>query len=552
MVYRMPQNDRVGPGAGAALNPDDGEVVHDDELLSGSRPEASVRPEPYPSRPPRASQRVSRALMHELEGETLGGRYQVDRVLARTAQEVVLHARHLELGQRVLLRYLTPEASASPEAVARFQRGARKARELRSEHAERVIDFGRLEGGNPYRASELPSGPSLAEIVRVRGALPVTEAVDIVMAACEPVAEAHASGILHRSLSPSNIFLERRSDGSPLVRVLDFGVADPLEPDWTTGEDAPSQGPSATSDSLPYASPEQIRNPGAVDARADVWALGAILYELLAGSRLFWAESPLSLLAMISADAPTPLDTLRPDVPPDLETLVLGCLEKDPDNRPRNVVELVLALAAFASPEAQPAAARVARIVTRTTRPPTLPSMRPSLRPSQRSSALVHSRPPSRLASQMLTVSAPEGRGLGMLFAGAGIGVAAALLTAILLRQPAAPVAVAAEPPKAELAPRAAEVPAVVQAAPVAPAVPAASSVAAAPVTPPAAPVAPPARVVAHSPAPKAAPVAPTPKPASPARASEKPDSAAKTAANSERPADPKPTAAADLFSGMD
>src|SRR4029077_2933762 len=112
------------------------------------------------------------------EGDVLVGRYRVERVISRTPHEVVLEATHLDLGPRVLLRHLSTLASSSPEAVARFQRGARKAREMRSEHAERVVDFGRLDSGSPYRAVELPRGPSLAEIIRVRGALPIAEAGD--------------------------------------------------------------------------------------------------------------------------------------------------------------------------------------------------------------------------------------------------------------------------------------------------------------------------------------------------------------------------------------
>src|SRR5262249_54354658 len=161
--------------------------------------------------------------------------------------------------------------------------------------AERVVDFGRLESGAPYRATEMPLGPSLSEVLRVRGSLPVQEAVDLVVTACEPVAEAHASGIIHRGLSPTCIFIERRADSSQLVRVLDFGVADPLEPDWMSQEDTLITSATMTA-SIPYASPEQIRNASLVDARSDVWALGAILYELLAGTPVFHADNPISLL----------------------------------------------------------------------------------------------------------------------------------------------------------------------------------------------------------------------------------------------------------------
>ena len=433
---------------------DEGEQVHEHELIGPSETEHPA-PDPRPRySAPRISQRLPRLMQGSdipNEGDVLVGRYRVERVLGRTPQEVVLEASHLELAQRVLLRHLTAVASTSPEAVARFQRGARKAREMRSEHAERVLDSGRLEAGEPYRAVELPRGPSLAEILRVRGALPVAEAVDIVLTACEPVAEAHAAGIVHRSLGTSNIFVERRSDGMPLVRVLDFGVSDPLEPDWTAGDGLGVPGAGMSVETLRFASPEQIRNPSAVDGRTDVWALGAILYELIAGAPLFEADSSLTLLSMIVADTPTPLALLREDVPSDLEHLVLSCLEKDPDARPRSVVDVVLALSPYASPEAQGAATRVARIVMRTTRPPAMPSQAPAQSPRPSTSrALMRSAPPPRSFEQP-KVERPDTRGFGMLFAGAAIGIAAAILAPRL----ATPVVVTAPPAVTEARPAA-------------------------------------------------------------------------------------------------
>ncbi len=511
----------IGLGVERAEFPDgEGDVVDDDELIGASDPEASVPPAPRRS-VPRISQRLPRPSIGAggaaSEGEILVGRYRVERVVSRTANELVVEASHLDLGQRVLLRHLSALASTSPEAVARFQRGARKARELRSEHAERVVDFGRLGSGAPYRAVELPHGPSLAEILRVRGALPISEAIDIVLTACEPVAEAHAAGMVHRCLSTQNIYVERRSDGTPLVRVLDFGVTDPLEPDWVNGDDLPVPGATAAAETLRYASPEQIRNPSAVDARADVWALGAILYELIAGAPLFQSESSLTLLAMIAADAPTPLGLLRNDVPPELEQLVLGCLEKEPEARPRSVVEVVLALAPFASSEAQQAAARVARIVMRTTRPPPLPSHLPPPMHS-RAGALVRTQPPAPFRSQEppLSLQSRDPRGFGMLFAGAGIGLGASLIAVLVARppQPVAAAAPVAAPVAAATLPAATAVQAVaslsaappvaatIAATPVGAAAPAATATAA----PPAPAVQPVARPVARAAKPRSAP----------------------------------------------
>jgi serine/threonine protein kinase len=576
MVQRMAEQRTTNLGLGdpPEVSDEDGEHVHEDELFSGehaSRPNTAPR---FSS--PRFSQRLPRPSLRSddpSEGQIVVDRYRVERVISRTPHEVVFEASHLELGQRVLVRHLSVLASTSPEAVARFQRGARKAREMRSEHAERVVDFGRLESGSPYRAVELPRGPSLAEILRVRGALPISEAVDIVITACEPVAEAHASAVVHRCLNTSNIFVERRSDGTPLVRVLDFGVTDPLEPDWVNAEDLAAPGAGVSPEALRYASPEQIRSPASVDARADVWALGAILYELLAGAPLFQAEGSLTLLAMIAADTPTPLGLLRTDVPPELEQLVLSCLEKDPNARPRSVVEVVLALTPYASADAQPAAARVARIVMRTTRPPPLPlhGAAPSTTypaPSNHR-ALVRSRPPPRPV-ETTGASRSDLRSFGMLFAGAAIGLGAAILAPRLAPAPVqAPVAAVTVAPGVAAAPAAAAATVAVTAvSPVAAPVPAAPLVQPAVALPAAAmpqPVAAPPLALQPTPPAVAAPAPVVTSPRAPARpvaerwAARAPAAgpalhgASREAVESAKPKSATKTASADeLFGGLD
>lgn len=304
------------------------------------------------------------------EGEILAGRYRVQQCLGRTGNEIVVIARHLELGQRVLVRYLSPLAMEIPEVVLSFQRAARKAFELRSEHAERVLDFGRLDSGSPFRVAELPRGPSAEEVLAVRGPLPVEEAVDMVIMACEAVAEAHAARLLYRNLGCTNLFVERRSDGSPLVKLVDFGVLDALADDVLGGYELAVPGASSMTQSLRYVAPEQIRNPAGVDYRANIWGLGGILYELLAGRSAFQADSSVALLAMIAADTPEPLDALRPDLPYEIVDLVRACLSKDPALRPQSVAAVVDALAPFASPEIQVAAVRIGRVVPSTAPPP--------------------------------------------------------------------------------------------------------------------------------------------------------------------------------------
>jgi len=187
----------------------------------------------------------------------------------------------------------------------------------------------------------------------------VSEAVDYVLQACDAVAEAHALGIVHRDLKPANLFLTRRPDGSPLVKVLDFGISKSL-----LSGDRSSQmqmtASAAIMGSPQYMSPEQIRSSKNVDARTDIWALGTILHELLTGSPAYEADTVPGLLAMIVADPPAPLGALRPDIPPDLEAIVLRCMQKNREQRFSSIADLAWSLERFASNETRPLARRIA------------------------------------------------------------------------------------------------------------------------------------------------------------------------------------------------
>jgi len=294
-------------------------------------------------------------------GQLIAGKYRVEQVLGRGGMGVVMSALHEHLNQRVALKFLTDNAYLQPEAVARFVREARAAVQIQSEHVARVMDVGTLESGAPYMVMEYLRGRDLKDVSTRRGALPVTEAVDYVLQACDAVAEAHSLGIVHRDLKPSNLFLTERPDGSPLVKVLDFGISKALH----SGETSQMQmtASAAIMGSPQYMSPEQIRSSKNVDARADVWALGTILHELLTGAPAYVADTVPGLLAMIVADSPPPLCASRPDAPKDLEAAILRCLEKDRERRFANVSEFARSLERFASNETKPLIRRIARVL---------------------------------------------------------------------------------------------------------------------------------------------------------------------------------------------
>jgi eukaryotic-like serine/threonine-protein kinase len=296
------------------------------------------------------------------EGEVLAGKYRVERIPGRAGLGVIVQVRHLELGQEVTLKFLIPDACAYPEFVQRFIREARAAVKIGGEHVARVTDVGRLESGAPYMVREFLRGPDLSEVLKVRGPLPVAEAVDYIIQAAEGVAEGHALGIVHRNLRMTTLVVTRRSDGSPLVKVFDFAAAEALHVDPFTERSVSLVGTSAIMSSLPYLSPEQIRDPHDVDVRADVYALGAILHELLTGQPVYSADNAPSLLASVAADAAAAVRELRPDVPGELDHVVLRCLAKNRAIRYPTVAELVTALAPFGSRESAASVERVQRL----------------------------------------------------------------------------------------------------------------------------------------------------------------------------------------------
>jgi serine/threonine-protein kinase len=394
-----------------------GEMVFDDEFLDDSAPtRVSIDPRRELINMLGREQRADQVRV----GDLLVGKYRVERVHRRGPLGLTLEALHTQLGQRVAVRLLSADPKAYPEAAARFLRGARLAVQFQNDHTARIIDVGCLESGAPYIVAELLAGSDLHRVLRVRDSLPVLEAVDFVLQACEGLAEAHAHSIVHRNLKPTNLFLTRR-EGVRRVAVLDFGVSeDPLS------DIAINLGSTqGATKALSYLAPEQIREPATVDARADIWALAAILHEMLTGCRLYEASATPALLAMIAADAPVPLSHLRPDVPQELEAVVLRALAKDREVRYSNLAEFAEALGPFASEEGQESVARIAKVLGRRTATRSLPPALPGAAP--RPSAIVHvARPPAKAAP---VVEAPRGgrRWAELALTGAGLAAAGAL-----------------------------------------------------------------------------------------------------------------------------
>jgi eukaryotic-like serine/threonine-protein kinase len=303
--------------------------------------------------------------MHELtevkEGDILAGKYRVERVLGVGGMGVVVSALHVQLDERVAIKFLLPGALANPDAVARFGREARAAVKIKSEHVARVTDVGVLESGAPYLVMEFLHGRDLAAVVHEGGPLPVAIAVEYVLQALEALAEAHALGIVHRDLKPANLFLTLRADGTPSVKVLDFGISKVTAPDGSS--DMGMTKTQTVMGSPLYMSPEQMASSRDVDARSDIWAAGTVLYELVTGRVPFQAETMPQLCTMILRDDPPAPRSFQPGIPEGLQQVILRSLQKQRSDRYQNVAEFSAALAEYAPNLGARSAERIARVL---------------------------------------------------------------------------------------------------------------------------------------------------------------------------------------------
>jgi hypothetical protein len=329
-------------------------------------------------------------------GAILAGKYRVERILGQGNMGVVVAATNLALGQLVALKFLLPGREVGREQRGRFVREGRAAARLKSQHVARVLDVGTLDDGAPYIVMEYLEGRDLKAILSERGPLPVGDAIEYVLQACEAVAEAHAAGIVHRDVKPANLFLTTDASRMPCVKIFDFGISK-LAGDLTLTRAAQSVG------SPLYMSPEQLGSAHDVDGRADLWSLGASLYELLGGLTPFHADTMEQLSYRIFTGQATPLSAYRPEVPPGLEAVIAQCLQKDRNLRFTNVAELAAALAPWAPARASAYVERVARVLDVHTEPARSTDLLPGPGPEASVAAAVGE------ASRCATDSSPMG-----------------------------------------------------------------------------------------------------------------------------------------------
>ncbi len=287
------------------------------------------------------------ALVELSAGQIVADKYRIERVIGSGGMGVVVAATHVELDQRVAIKLLR---DVNDEALARFQREARLLVRLKNPHVARVFDVGALDDDTPYIVMELLDGEDLGAILNARGRLSIEEAVDYVLEACEAIAEAHALGMVHRDLKPANFFVARGPGSGRVVKVLDFGVSKMLDqrpPSEQTTGGLTNEGVALGTPG--YMSPEQMASSHDVDARADIFSLGAILYRLVSGQAPYKGNSLVSVLASMAMEPLPALRSVAPDVPEPFAKIVEQCLAQDREGRPPTVAALAEMLAPFAS-----------------------------------------------------------------------------------------------------------------------------------------------------------------------------------------------------------
>lgn len=277
-----------------------------------------------------------------LIGVVVAERYRILELLGRGGMGIVYKVEHIRIGKLLAMKLLTGELSRNPEVVRRFKQEALTASKLSSPNTVQVFDFGVSEGLT-YLVMELIAGEDLARVLRNEGPMPFARLAKVVIQVCTSLSEAHQKGIVHRDVKPENIMLLRARDATDVAKMLDFGLAKLRE--GAELNDVTSQGAIV---GTPYfMAPEQIRGE-AVDARADIYALGALMYRALTGHYPFNGPTPMSVFTKHLSEAPVPPNERAPElaIPAGACAIVLRALQKDAADRHQKVEELQAALVA--------------------------------------------------------------------------------------------------------------------------------------------------------------------------------------------------------------
>jgi serine/threonine-protein kinase len=281
-----------------------------------------------------------------LIGAVLGRTYRIARVLGEGGMARLYEAEHLRIDARFAVKVIHDDLARDPALIARFEREARAAGRIHSDHAVELVDVLRTGDGRPCLVTELLDGEDLQVRLDRAKKLSVAEAIPIIRQLCYAVADAHAVGVVHRDLKPSNVFLCTRH-GEVLVKVLDFGVAKLEDDDRLTRTDA-VMGTAA------YMAPEQARRAADAGPLADVYSIGAVLYHVLAGEPPYGHLPPISRLALLLHEEPARPRALEASIPEGVEAVIQHAMARDPAARTQSALEVADQLDAFEAPPPAP------------------------------------------------------------------------------------------------------------------------------------------------------------------------------------------------------
>ena len=290
-------------------------------------------------------------------------KYRITRLLGRGGMGSVYEAQHTVLGRRFAVKFMLPEYATNRDTLRRFENEAKAAGQLEHPNIAAVTDLGRAHDGSPYLVMEYLTGQDCSKLLANVGPLPVPRAVEIVRQACLGLSMAHQAGIVHRDIKPENLFVTSGSDGHDLVKIVDFGIAKLRLPDASA-----VTGSGVAMGTFFYMAPEQVRDAGKVDSRADVWALGVVLYELLTGNKPFDGSDATKIMYQIVFEPHEPAKKLRDDIPVAVASAVDVALKKNPDERYNSALAFADAIAPFGDrPSYRPSNAAPARRAERLT-----------------------------------------------------------------------------------------------------------------------------------------------------------------------------------------
>jgi len=386
----------------------------------------------------------------DLTGVTVAGKYLIKRRIGAGGMGAVYEGEHVEIGKRVAIKVIEHQHAKSDELAARFKREAQAASRVESEHIVHVFDVGRDPEVGLYMVMEILSGTDLAaRVENAGGQIPIEEATTLILQTARGLAKAHAAGVVHRDLKPANLFLTKREDGSPCVKILDFGISKIVRAE---NDPAKSKGQSLTREGMvigtpQYMSPEQAQGLP-VDARTDVWSLAAVAYEIYSGKPLFEARDTYEqMIVQIVMTKPKPLAEVAPRVPREVAAVIDAALVADVNARIPNagVFAQRLADAAHMPRTSSPDLALGHAPTALAT-----PAVTPAPVPQTAAGVEVHTRPGAARKNTIAAIGAIAGF---VLVAAIGVGVALSRKQATPEPSANATPGLVAPPPPKETAP---------------------------------------------------------------------------------------------------